>query len=436
MRRLLLLAASVAGLACSGSQSGTAGGREDRWTLPLVGPLEEGPLLTAVTINTHGPYVFAIDPDAPVSVIDAETVKAAELTPVGGVPRLDETGAAQQRVYAAMIALEIGTLIVERTDAIIVRTGLYDTVGRRVHGVLGRDVFGDAAVFGIDRDQGVVHLVGGRFERPANAIELPYRSLPRAVAEGQGAPVPRHVVAASINGQALAMHVDLGTPLSQLREPKWSAAGLVPRDVQLALVDEVGTPRRIARASEPTTIRAGGLSASGIVFVPYDDRRFPATAVDGTLGLAAFAAHDVWQDARTRAFFVVPRAPVATPARIARWDDAVLQRCKASGCITARLVDPLNGAAPAEGKPHPGIVLSLTRDEIAGGMGLEVMLAARGQPGLPRLVANLPPHVDRLIHHLKPEFVGQTLEVVDASPFPRRCPGSGGCVDQVALTAR
>jgi len=51
---------------------------------------------------------------------------------------------------------------------------------------------------------------------------------------------------------------------------------------------------------------------------------------------------------------------------------------------------------------------------------------------MPYLIVNLPSHVDRLIHQLKPDFLGKTVVVVDASPFPRACPGTGGCVDQLA----
>ena len=65
-------------------------------------------------------------------------------------------------------------------------------------------------------------------------------------------------------------------------------------------------------------------------------------------------------------------------------------------------------------------------------MDLEVVLEAPGEPRLPLQIVNLPQHVDRLIHQLKPEFLGRSLSVVDASPHPRRCPGGDGCVDQIA----
>ena len=44
---------------CSvGTPPGFSGG--DHWTLPLVGPLEDGILVTPVSVHGHGPYLFEI----------------------------------------------------------------------------------------------------------------------------------------------------------------------------------------------------------------------------------------------------------------------------------------------------------------------------------------------------------------------------------------
>lgn len=430
MLRLVALAAVVA---CSGTQSGTTGKSDSLWELPLIGPLEEGPLLTAVTINTYGPYVFVIDLDSPISAIDTEAARLAKLVAAPGPLRLDEAGTPQQRPYTALQALEIGSLIIDQRDAIIVRANSFDSAGRRIHGLLGRDVLGNASVFGIDRDRGVVVLVeAASFKRPAGAAIVPYVPLPAGpTPEGQLAPAPRNIVKATVNGAPVTLHVDLGATASQLREPKWAETQLVSRPVQLALIDELGTRRVVAQASEPAAVVTGALTAPHVAFVPYDDRRWPS--LDGTLGLGAFAAVTVWQDLAANALVLVPRREIAPAHRIARWDDAVLQKCKSPGCAAVKLIDPLNGAPPVDGKPHPGLVLSITRDEVAGGMPLEVTVSAQGKPELPRLVINLPAHTDRLVHHLKPEFLGATLVVVDASPFPRSCPGGNGCVDQISL---
>src|ERR1044071_7401109 len=89
-----------------GTPAGFSSG--DQWTFPLVGPLEDGLLITPVMINTHGPYLFLIDPDAPISIIDVELVKVASLRPIPGPPRLDESDTQRVRAYAELTGLEIG----------------------------------------------------------------------------------------------------------------------------------------------------------------------------------------------------------------------------------------------------------------------------------------------------------------------------------------
>ncbi len=426
--------ALLAAAACtSGAPPGFSGGVGDRWTLPLVGPLENGLLVTTVSLNTHGPYLFAIDPDAAISIIDGELVKLAALRTSNGPKRLDETDTEQPRVYAELVGLEVGPLIVERREAIVVRPGSFDSGGRRIFGVLGRDVIAESLAFGIDRDRGVVHLVTQKaFQPPAGAMTIGYEPLVSRIANAQLPPLPRRLVDATIGGEAVELHVDFGAPASQLRESRWEKAKLVPRDVQSAVIDEVGVARKITKASEPTQVTVGGVTASNVVFIPYGDQRWDETDIDGTLGLGCFAQHEVWTSWHTRQLFLAPRREVAPAQRIARWDSAVLTRCEHPGCIQVRLIDPLVGRTLPEGKAHPGLVLSITRDAIAGGMPLEVMLEAPGQPTLPRLLVNLPAHVDRVMHQVAPTFLGTTLTVIDASPYPRKCPDGNGCVDQLA----
>jgi hypothetical protein len=125
--------------------------------------------------------------------------------------------------------------------------------------------------------------------------------------------------------------------------------------------------------------------------------------------------------------------------RLPRWETGPLLGCKTPGCITFRVIDPLAGKPLEEGKPHPGLVLSITRDERAGGMPLEVVIEARAKPpedggkppALPLLIVNLPPNVDRLIDQLDARFLGAQLAIIDASPYPRACPSKAGCVDKL-----
>lgn len=429
------LLAVVAALAACGSPtttpSGVIGGA-NRWSFPLVGPLEDGLLVTPVTLDGVGPFLFAIDLDANVSAVDEEVLRDVHLQAVKGPARLDEAGTEQPRYYVELVSLELGTLILERRTAMIVRAHTFDRVGRRLHGVLGRDVFPDAFAFGFDRERGLGQLVvAERFAAPPGATQIPYATLasklPAAVP-----PVDRRVATAQIGGAPFAMHLDLGAPASQLREAVWERLQLAIHDVDTAVVDEAGSVRRVARAAVADAVGLGSVRTAQVAFVPYDDRRWSAQEVDGALGLDFFRAHAVWIDWTHKRYHLVPRRPEGLAARIARWDVGAFGSCTTPGCVTVRLIDPVAGRAPDPTRAHPGLVLSITREEVAGGMDLEVMLEAKGRPALPRLLVNLPPGADRVLHHLPPDWLGVQLEVVDASPHPRPCAGKGGCVDLLA----
>ena len=84
---------------------------------------------------------------------------------------------------------------------------------------------------------------------------------------------------------------------------------------------------------------------------------------------------------------------------------------------------------------HPGLVASIVRDASSIDMPLEVLVAvtpAEGKPSLKWMVVNLPAGAERAMTHLPADYVGATLTVLDASPFPRSCPAAGGCVDMLA----
>src|SRR5207237_1156911 len=77
--RVLALALALAlGGACTvGAPPGFSSG--DHWAFPLVGPLEDGVLLVPVTINGKGPYLFLLDPDAPLTSIDEALAAGLDL---------------------------------------------------------------------------------------------------------------------------------------------------------------------------------------------------------------------------------------------------------------------------------------------------------------------------------------------------------------------
>jgi hypothetical protein len=428
------LAAALGLAGCtSGPPPGFAGGTGDRWAFPLVGALEDDLLIAPVTIDGRGPFLFGIDPDANASLIDERLVKELKLVTRKGPDRVDESETKHPRFYAEVNALELGTLIVERRDAMIVKVGTLDVNGRRIHGMIGKDVLADSFVFGFDRDQGFGYLTTVKaFKPPPGAIALPFVILPSRLPNAQVLPTPRRLVRASIGGEPFTLHLDLGAAASQLRESLWARAKLTPKDVNAAVIDEVGMPRAVTKAGISEGVTVGSAAAAKLAFVPYADKRWSDREIDGTLGLDFFRAYTVWLDGEGKTCHVGPRRPVEPKIRITRWESGALDRCTQLGCVTVRLVDPLAGKPVDPARPHPGLVLSITREEPAGGMGLEVILEATGRPELPRLVVNLPPTADRVIEHLRPEWVGAALVVVDASPYPRQCPAEGGCVDLLA----
>jgi hypothetical protein len=426
------IAVAIASSCTHGTPSGFTGGSGDSWSLPLVGALDDGVLITTVSIGNRGPYLFAIDPDSAISNIDAELVKAHKLEMYKGPTREGESSNVDVRVLAHTYGLEIGALVVDRLDMMVVPPRTFDVAGRRVHGVLGRDVVRSTLVFGFDRDQSLAHLViRDDFKPPSDATAIRFEAL-RTTAPGGAhrspafaqkrvsiGSTPRNIVAAQIGDVPFKLHLDLGAATSQLRETLWERAKLTAREVNGMVVDEAGGVRPITKVSEPIRASAGGLTVEGVTFLPYDDRRWRPEDVDGVLGLDFMRGFTVWVDWDAGAMYFVKRREGSGATRIRRWDSPLLNGCKQPGCAGVRVIDPLNGAAPPEGKPHPGLVLSITREERAGGTPLEVTLEAQGKPELPRLVVNMPPNADKVLHQLEPRFLGATLVVVVPAQVPR-----------------
>src|ERR1041385_1959768 len=162
--------------------------QSESWTAPLVGPLENGVLVTPVMIGGHGPYLFAIDPDALVSAVDTQVVRDAHLWIGQGPRRVDETWTSRPRFYAELVDIRIGNLTIERRGAMVFAVGAYDTEARHISGILGHDVFAESLVFGFDRDQGLITLSTVQaFHPPADAVAVTYEQTgngtPKAPAE-------------------------------------------------------------------------------------------------------------------------------------------------------------------------------------------------------------------------------------------------------------
>src|SRR5215813_11489099 len=106
-RNMFAMVVFAAGCAV-GAPPGFSSG--ERWTFPLVGPLEDGLLVTPAMVRGHGPYLFAFDPDANISAVDKQIVDDAGLRTSAGPRIIDETNTGQIRLYAEMIDLKIAGL--------------------------------------------------------------------------------------------------------------------------------------------------------------------------------------------------------------------------------------------------------------------------------------------------------------------------------------
>jgi len=441
----------------------------DRWVFPLVGPLENGLLVVPASVNGHGPYLFAFDPDAGVTAIDKQVVEEADLRTFSGPRAADETDTGQVRFYAEVFDLKIGNLNIDRRDVLIFPVGFYDTEGRHLNGIIGRDVLADSLVFGFDRDQGIAMLSTTKsFRAPPGAIAIRYQlvvsesqavathtvpggggrgpvvvgeagpprtpasSLTSNPAGGQSgsdlpevAPVDRRIATAQIGDARLSMHLDLGAVASQLSESSWGDAKLTPADLKLRLVDEAVTVRNFTKVGIAAQVMLGPATTAHVTFAPFIEKRFGKRRVDGTLGLDFFRDYAVYANWDTKAYYLKPRAQVAatTTARLGRWG-ADLPACPHPGCVTAELT-----ATGAE------VTLSVVRDAQAANHALEALLGgtlANGDPAASILV-ELPSGTDKVTGGLSASYAGAKLAVIDVAPFTRPCVAGGGCM--VALGA-
>jgi hypothetical protein len=432
--RAALLAVAVLAACTSGAPPGFSGGSGDRWTFPLVGPLEDGVLLAPVSITGKGPFLFAIDPDANISIIDETVVRKLDLPTGKGPARLDETDTQQTRFYADVLQLELGSLVVMQRRMMVASEKSFDTSGRRIMGVIGRDILADSLVFGFDRERGLGYLTTVQsFTPPPAAKKLPWSQLNSRIENAEVVPVPRRLVTATIGDATFDMHVDLGAVYSELRETKWPAAKLEARPVKTVTIDETGIVQRKETLALASSVTVGEHAAQDVTFVPFKDKRWPEDEIDGTLALGFLRGYSTWIDWDKKAYYLAPRASVPASERVSRWEDEVTAfgKCASAGCVHVRVVDPMAGKTLEDGKPHPGVVLVVERDPLIAGIDLEIVLEARERPTTPRVLVALPASASRAMQQLKGDFVGATMDVVDASPFPRPCPGAA-CVDLLA----
>ena len=406
----------------------------DSWTVPLVGPLEDGLLLVPALVNGKGPYVFMVDPDAHVSIVDQEVVNQTGARTGEGPHLLDETDTQQARYYAEILSWQLGSLTVQGPKpAQIVPAGSFDAGGRRIHGVIGKDIIADSLVFKFDRDAGVITLTTLKAAKPVGT-PVSYSLLRSRITNADVIPLSRKLVKAEVNGVPFAMHLDFGASASQLRARSWPKAKLTPTEGALVLVDEVGMPRDVKQESFADTVSLAGMTSTHVGVVPYDDKRWPDQDLEGTLGLSFFRPYTVTANWDSKTIYLQPRAEVDVKTRIGRWQSKTLSGCENLACVKGSVIDPL-ASQPPESRPekHPGVVVSFVRDASAAQLDLEAIVEIKPTSGPTKwLLVNMPYGAERTMTHLSADYIGATLTVVDASPFPRQCPAQGGCVDIIS----
>jgi hypothetical protein len=259
-------------------------------------------------------------------------------------------------------------------------------------------------------------------------IDTPYDNVPSRLSgtERLGTrledvvPVPRRLVTAQIGGAELAMHLDLGAAVSQLRQPKWPEAKLAVVETKLRMSDEAGIARDVTSAGIAEGVTVGRAHAVHTTFVPYVEKRFVVDLVDGALGLDFFQPYSVYANWDARTFYLKPRGDAAAllTARLGRWGTA-LPACPHPGCISAEIAQ--QGAS---------VNLRVVRDAEAANHGLEVLLQVTAAPGsaVAPLLVELPAASSELSGALPRSYAGATLTVMDASPFPRNCFDKTGCI--------
>ena len=419
--RAAALIASLVGGCAIGAPPGFSSG--DHWSFPLVGPLENSNLVVPVYVNDTGPYLFMLDPDSEYSSVDAGIQSALKLYSVQGPAIQDENDNLKETVLAETRELRIGDLTVSNKQVRVHHVGMFWFNGRQVRGLIGRDILSDSLILQLDRDRGMVHLgTQGHLAPPPDATTELAMKLRNS----------RYLVKLRVNdGNELAAHLDLGARWTMLWPTLLERAKLPTVRVSAAIVDEAGTRREITTGSIAAKVAVGGAEASGLLLLPFGDRRTRAVDLDGAVGNNFLAAYHVTVNWHQKKVWLRPRTADVNELvgeRLRRWGPQ-FDTCKAPACLDIR---------------HGDGSFALVREGPAAELAYEVLFEAvddEGMPlGLPRLRATLPAGAPTIsdpdVATAYAEAAG--FRILDVSPFPRDCDviqgGGRRCVWQVPKT--
>ncbi len=444
-------AAAVLGSCVVGAPPGFSEG--DSWSVPLVAPLESDVLLVPVKINGQGPFLFMIDPDASVSSVDNGLSNELRLYTAQGMEEVTERDQKVPVFLAEAKTISVGSLTVSNRNVRVHKFGTYWAGGRRVRGVLGRDVIADSLVFAADRDRGWATIATqGNLSAPPGAVAVTYRRF-----------FERKLAKVVIDGKhAVTMHIDLGGPSTQLWQTKIASLGLPVVGARRRMSDELGTVWEVTQGATATSVQIGGQAINNVEIVPVGDKRREEEDLDGAVGQDVLSKFNVVANWHKKTLWLSPRNQdvVATaPERIKRWG-AQFEGCKNDACVSVQVIGeqppepapaPVPDTAPQQPPSPPGAELRLPdpkyqllieREPSVSDIAYEVLIEAvdaSGKPiGLPRLLVTLPAGVPMLsVPDADPNYAAAAaFKVVDVSPFARECEKTASgdrCIWQQAL---
>lgn len=380
-------------------------GSGDRWSVPIVNPLESDIVVVPVRINGAGPFLFALDPEGGSSVeASLRTELALHTTFVSTQQRRSRTGDHWPWYQTEVKSLTIGSLTVRNRVLDLHETGAYVAAGRPVRGVLGREVFSDTLIVSIDRDRGLVTIATQKhLAPPTEATAIDY--------DGDG--VFHSYIDIAIAGRKETVYLDQTRRHTRLSKRRLDKLGLQWATGRWRLTNSLGEIWYASSAAIAPTIQIGRTSVPDVAIIPFD----PAERMEqqrGGLGQDVLSRVNFITNRHERKLWLWPRGDaVATSAeRLSRWGK-VFDGCPTPACVSARL---------------DGTRLVVDRDASAVDLAYEVVLqpvdtAGAPLPGAPRLQVTLPRGqsvvVDPAVDPAMAAAAG--FLAVDASPFPRGC---------------
>ncbi len=310
----------------------------DLWTVPLVAPLENGQFLVPVSIQGEGPYLFLVDPDAPESSINVSIANGLKLRPSRGTTAMRGDRPTEEdhivRVGSVQVRkMTIGTLSVRRMEIRIHRDNSYWVGGRRVDGVLGRDIISDSLIYHFDRDQGMLYIATqGNLKVPENAKKLSFT-------QSYGT-LRRYLAKMKINQKhGVTMHLDLGAPSSMLW-PELSQKFKLPKiPAEFSLVDEYGSRRQVTTGNVAGLVGTKKVEANAIVMIPFADRRLEHEDLDGVIGQNFWSKYNVTVNWHQKKFWLQDRnrdLAANAAARLSRWGSD-LDGCENPACTVVTM---------------------------------------------------------------------------------------------------